>query len=148
VSWRHVDPSVQRGIPRAGLDPICCQVDALAVISTAVADPIRDQVIVLTLDERRCGIDVVIVDDTRDPDAVVDVIESVADALSWSESPARYLVAATIRTASGTLPSDVDRWFESRHLAQLRQLQLIDWFVVSADSLECPRDLVGEPSDW
>jgi hypothetical protein len=119
----------------------------LAVIGTAVQHPLQPQVIVLVLDDDLSGHAVVIVDGTDSPDAVIDVVELIAEGAAESDHPATFVVA-TIRPDYGDLPGDADRWLELCQLADDHGCELIEWFVLSDDVAWCPRDLLAEPPHW
>ncbi len=67
---------------------------ALAVITTAMHHPPQPQVIVLVLDTDLGGHAVVIVDGTDSPDAVIDVVELLAEGAAEAGHPATFVVAA------------------------------------------------------
>jgi hypothetical protein len=137
--------------PRAGIDPIDSAADALAVIRLAITRPLRSEVIVLVLDGDRRGRTIVIVDDTDDPDAVVEVVERLAESLAGAVG-AGALVVATVRPAGGPLDGDDARWLQATELAERVGVELLEWFVISDDlgppTAWCPRDLLAEPSRW
>ena len=61
----------RRRVPRAGVDPIRDELDALALLSLVVDTPPTHQVLAIILDGRRIGRSVVAVHDTFDDDAVL-----------------------------------------------------------------------------
>ena len=120
---------------------------ALAVISASMHRPPRAQVIVLVLDDDRRGHAVVIVDGTDSPDAVIDVLELVAEGAAESDHPATFVVAA-IRPGYDTLPGDADRWLELCEIVETHGCEILEWFILSGDVAWCPRDLLAEPPRW
>lgn len=141
--------------PRAGLDPIDDRDAALAVVALAAHRPVRDETIVIVLDDARRGVAVVVVSGTTEPDAVLDVVEFVAasaDATTGHDGRIAAIVVASIRPsgAAPTSPSertDTDRWCELSEMADASGLELVEWFVID-DRVTCPRDRLGEPPRW
>ncbi len=64
--------------PRAGIDPIECAEQALAVIALAIERPPVAETIVLLLDHERRGVCVTVVSGTTRPDDAVEVAECLA----------------------------------------------------------------------
>jgi hypothetical protein len=120
---------------------------ALAVITTAMHDPARPEVLVLVLDTDLGGQAVVIVDGTHSPDAVVEVLELLAEGAAEADNPASFVVAA-VRPGYGPLPGDADRWLELCEIVETHGCELLDWFIISDDVAWCPRDLLAEPPRW
>ena len=120
---------------------------ALAVITAAMHHPLRPQVIVLVLDADLRGHAVVIVDGAESPDAVIEVLEVVAEGAAEPAHPATLVVAA-VRPDLGALPGDADRWLELCEIAETHGCELLEWFVFSDDVAWCPRDLLAEPPRW
>lgn len=81
-------------LPRAGLDPITDAETALAVLEAVIHHPPRSEVIVLTLDDARCGQHVVVVADTESDDDVLEVAERVLDAAAASPVVDAIVVAS------------------------------------------------------
>src|SRR5262245_33349716 len=120
---------------------------ALAVITTAMHHPPQPQVIVLVLDPDLRGHAIVIVDGAESPDAVIEVVELVAEGAAESTHPATLVVAA-VRPHLDALPGDADRWLELCEIAETHGCELLEWFVFSDDVVWCPRDLLAEPPRW
>jgi hypothetical protein len=120
---------------------------ALAVISAAIDRPHQPQVIVLVLDGDLRGHTVVVVDGTDSPDAVVEVVELVAEGAAEAARPATLVVAA-VRPTYSALPGDADRWLELCEIAETHGCEIVEWFVFSDDVAWCPRDLLAEPPRW
>ncbi len=139
-----------RRLPRAGVDRFDRPEPALAMIATLIGRPPRNETIALLLDDRRRGRAVLVVSGTDDPDAVVEVAERISEA-----DEVGAVVLATVRsTGAGDRPdptgrSDVDRWLEASDLLESSGVDLLEWFVVTADGVvTCPRELFGEPPRW
>ena len=139
--------SARRHSPRGGVDPLECAEDALAVFLSA-ARPYDHEVLAILLDPDAIGDQVIVITGTTDPDSVIEVGRAVAAAASRSPRPFRWLVLASGRPDSGTLPGDVDRWLEVDSLVAASGIELVDWFVIGPAGPECPRELFGEPSRW
>jgi phosphoribosylpyrophosphate synthetase len=120
---------------------------ALAVIGTSIHQPQRAEVIVLLLDVDLRGRTVVIVDGTESPDAVIEVVELLAESAAEAERPVSFVVAA-VRPGYGPLPGDADRWLELSEIAETHGCELVEWFVLSDEVAWCPRDLLAEPPRW
>lgn len=137
--------------PRACIDPVDTAPAALAVIDLAMRHPPTNETIVLVLDEDHRGRTVVVVDGTDDPDAVLEVVERLADSIVAAGRDGA-IVLASVRPGSGALPDDGDRWLEASDLADAAGVELVEWFVIDglagAASAWCPRDLLGEPPRW
>jgi hypothetical protein len=137
--------------PRAGIDPIDSQAAALAVIKLAVHLPLTAETIALVLDADHRGRTVVVVDGTDEPDAVLEVIERLGDAIATSGGDGA-LVLASVRPDGRPCDDDGDRWLEASELAEELGVELVEWFVVADDAGRttawCPRDLLGEPPRW
>ncbi len=134
-------------IPRAGLDPIRCADQALAVINAVISDPPTDETVLVLLDTRRTGTCIVIVNGTSPPDRVVDAVEAIAEIAGDGDDDLEALVVASIRPGGGIDPGDGDRWLEMSDLTAAAGLELVEWFVLG-DDIDCPRDLLGEPPRW
>jgi hypothetical protein len=135
-----------RRVPRARIDTIAGADDALALIRGVTAIPARHETIVIVLDDAHRGLGVVSVSDTDDDDAVVTVVECVAQP-DLFDGDGGALVVATVRPGGFVTDDDIDRWFEICDLADEAGLELVEWFVVGR-SISCPRDLVGVPPRW
>lgn len=135
--------------PRGGLDPVDSAAAALAVVHLAIQRPLRAETVAALLEPDLRGRTLVVVDGTDDPDAVLTVVEQMAEALADSGGA---LFVASVRPGCGPLPGDEDRWLEASDLAEQLGVELLEWFVISDEtgqpSAWCPRDLLGEPPRW
>ena len=119
--------------PRAGIDPVDTAAAALAVIQLAMHRPRSDETIALVLDDDHRGRTVVVVDGTDDPDAVLDVVERVAESIAATGRdgvPRRGLDPAGRRPD----PGDDDRWLEASDIADDAGVELLEWFVIAGDA--------------
>lgn len=137
--------------PRAGVDVIDSPVAALAVVDLAMAVPLTAETVVIVLDDAHRGRSIVVVDGTSNPDAVIEVVERLAESVA-SSAVDGSLVVATVRPGGGLLPSDADRWLEAADVAEAFGVELVEWFVLGDGTGRLtawtPRDLVAEPARW
>ncbi len=143
--------SIHHRRPRAGVDPIVDASSALEVVALALHQPPRDETIVIALDDASCGTAILVVADTVEPDAVLDVVELVA-AGAGGDRRAGGIVVASMRVSRRSRlfdasRDDADRWLEMSALTDDAGLQLIEWFVLD-EQIRCPRDLLGVPPRW
>lgn len=131
------------GAPR----PIRSLEEAVEVFILARSRPMRYETIVLVLDEARRGGTIVVVDGTHDPDAVVEVVETVAAAAS-DQLDVGGLVVASFRPGGTPDDEDVDRWVEMSHLADDFAVPLIEWIVVTDDQVALPRADTFDRARW
>lgn len=135
-----------RRVPRARVDPIACADDALTLVRGVLAVPTRPETVVIVLDDAHRGLGIVSVSGTASPDAVVSVVECIAQPDLFAGDGAALVVASS-RPGQPVDEADIDRWFDMCDLAEQAELELIEWFVVGR-SVSCPRDLVGAPPRW
>jgi hypothetical protein len=131
--------------PRGGVDPLRTADDALAIIDLARRVPVVHETIVLPLDAERRGANIVVVSDTTSPDAVVGVVECLALVAAGAFLP--ELVVASVRPGRPVELVDADRWLEIDAIARAHGVGLVEWFVL-ADTVGCPRDLLGAAARW
>ena len=106
------------------------------------------------LDDEGYGTTVLVVDGTERPDAVIDVVERVAE--SAEVAGASAIVVATVRPATASIDergaasphTDVNRWLEASDVAADHGIELLEWFVVGPGGVVCPREVFGEPERW
>ncbi len=137
--------AARRRLPRAGIDTIGDAASALATVALAIGRPLRDETIVIVLDEARRGRAIVVVSGTVAADSVIDVVECVTQGDGCEHIGA--IVVASVRPDAGIDPSDIDRWLEMSEIAELAGVELLEWFVIGR-SISCPRDHLGEPPRW
>jgi hypothetical protein len=120
---------------------------ALRTILAGAYHPAQSQVIALLLDPDYIGHTVLVVDGATSPDAVVEVMELVAEAAAEAGRE-QVFVLASMRPGGGPLPGDVDRWTEISDLADTHGCELVEWFVIGDRVASCPRDFLVEPPRW
>ena len=109
---------------------------ALGAIFAAAHDPAQPEVIALLLTPDYRGHTILVVNDARSPDAVVEVMELVAETAA-NAGREHAIVLASVRTGHGPLPGDVDRWTELSDLAEGHGCELLEWFVIT-DGVAAP----------
>lgn len=136
-------------LPRPGLDPIDQEATALVLLDAAATWPRRHETIVVLLDDARRGIGLVVVRDTADPDAVIEVAERILDPVVHDGRVAAVVVAS-IRPPDREHHDDLadaERWHDLDEVAGGCGVELVEWFVVG-DGVSRPRELVNEPQRW
>jgi hypothetical protein len=142
-------PPVHHRLPRAGIDRIDRPETAIITLAMAIHRPLRAETIALLLDHERRGVAVAVVTDTRQPDAVLEVVECLTRS-SAHGGRVGAVVVATVRpgsTDAAVLARDVDRWLEMSDIAEQAGVELVEWFVIGSE-VTCPRDHLGEPPRW
>ena len=143
MSRHHIAPR----LPRAHLDPVDDAATALTLISRARHDPMQPEVVAFLLDDTGHGGTILVVTGAESPDAMIGVVETLCLAAAADTRLCR-LVVASIRPEGATRPGDIDRWLEASAIADLHDIDLVEWFVIGPAGPECPRDLLGEPERW
>ena len=133
-------------LPRAGVDPIESPYDALRIFTFAMTAPPCNEIIVVTLDAERRGRNLLVANETIEPDTFVGVIDSIA-AISAGDPHVHGLIVATVRPSGGVDYDDLDRWDEADELCEAAGIDLIEWFVLGS-TISCPRELCGTGARW
>lgn len=132
-------------VPRAGIDPIECEADALAVL--ALGAPYGHDTIVVLLDADRCGCSVMVVTDTHDTEALFRVIDIVVEACT-GRPEVDAVILATSRPDDDAQFDDAHRWLEASDQCRAGGLELVEWFILGRSGPQCPREMFGEPVRW
>jgi len=127
--------------------PVRCATDALRIMLLSAAQPLQHETIAFLLDRHGNGGVITIVSGTVDANSVLAVAECLATAAEGVPQAAA-LVLGSVRPAGRVLPGDIDRWLEASAVAAAHEVELIEWFVIGAAGVQCPRDLLGEPERW
>ena len=138
--------SVTHRRARARFDPVDSESAARSAIESVMHRPPRSETIVIPLDDRRCGLAVIVVTGTDSPDSIVDVV----DIIGWQARHNDRFAAAvvgSVRPGGSIEARDVDRWLEASEVLDEHGVELLEWFVVG-DEVRCPRDLLGERPRW
>ena len=133
-------------VPRARLDTIGDEPTAIRLLHATLAIPPRPETVVLVLDDAHCGLGVITVTDTTDPEQVITVAETLARPELF-DGEAAALIIATARPGGGYENGDVERWMELHTIVEDAGLEFLEWFVVGREIM-CPRDLLGAPPRW
>lgn len=141
--------TLHRRLPRAGVDLIGDGATAFAMLALSIHRPLRDETILLLLDETHCGRTIVVVTDTTQPDAVLEVVECITHSAPTDGLAA--IVVGSVRPdddgSDAVEEADVDRWLEMSEIADSSGIELLEWFVIGR-SVRCPRDRLGESPRW
>jgi hypothetical protein len=140
------DSPPMRAIPRAHRDPLRTSIDALLLIMLLLDTDAQDETMVFVLDDARRGIGIMRVTGTGDPDSLLGVVDSVAEA-SRSSHGAAGLIVVSARSSSAISVDDLRRWHEADESCADADLDLVEWFVVSTE-VSCPRELCGVAPRW
>ena len=105
------------------------------------------KIVAFLLDDTGHGGTILVVTGAESPDAMIGVVETLCLAAAADTRLCR-LVVASIRPEGATRPGDIDRWLEASAIADLHDIDLVEWFVIGPAGPECPRDLLGEPERW
>jgi hypothetical protein len=135
-----------RRLPQAHVDPISNPLDALLVILLTMDDEPQYETVVITLDAERCGHAILKITGTDDPDAVLGVVDMVAE-VAESDPDAHGMIVASVRPDGRGLPSDVARWEELDRYCTDSGVELVEWFILG-DSVSCPREFGGAVPRW
>jgi hypothetical protein len=131
--------------PRARVDPLDDDAARL-IIGATIASPRRPETVVVLLDHQRCGVAIVNVANTPDPDAIHDVA-SICVAAADRHPTIGGVVLATVRPDGGDELDDVERWLDlDVQLADVG-VELVEWYIYGR-SISRPRVLVGEATRW
>lgn len=144
-----MSPSCSRTprVPRAGVDPITDERSALALLDAA-ADRLRHQTVLVVLDHHRCGIGIVVVADTFERDAVVEIAARVLVPAAHGGRVGAAVIASVRPGVDAVVDlADAERWLELDEIAIECGVELVEWFVLGT-GVSRPRDLVGAPPRW
>ncbi len=131
--------------PSADRDPID-DVTARLLFDSVLAVPRRPETIVVLLDHDRRGRSIINVDQTDDPDAVLEVAE-LSIALADGSPAIGGALIATVRPAGRDDLDDVERWLDLDERFALAGIELVEWYVYGR-TVSRPRVLFGEPERW
>lgn len=145
-------PTARPRVPHAHRDPVITAHEALAIVELAASSRPRHETIAFLLDDcyRGTGL-ITVVSDTVDPDCVIRVAEVMAELGALSSGVGRetaYIIIASVRPDGDLGPDDAFRWCSTSDVVESHGLTLLEWFVLGAAGIDCPRDLTGEPERW
>lgn len=129
-------------VPRPLIDPITSLLDALSVISLSLRRPRHNDTVVLALDTHLRGLHLF-----RSHSMSSTALHHIIGQCSVV-SGIHGVVIASIRTSSPCRTTDQQFVFTAQHTLSAAGLELIDWVVIGAGGLYCPRTLSGIPDPW
>lgn len=129
-------------VPRPLIDPITSLLDALSVISLSLRRPRRIDTIVLALDAQRRGL-YLFRTHALNAETLHHVIGKCSDV-----SGIHGVVIASIRACSPLTTTDQQLLTTAQHTLSGAGIELIDWVVIGAGGLYCPRTLSDTPDPW
>lgn len=135
-------------------EPIRSPAEALRLIRMVLPRPLKSCTIGFALGDDGIGDTITVAKHHTRRDLFLEVTDHLA-LISTAEGFST-LVMASVRGGSGRgraflgdlLPGDVDRWLEASSICEGHGIRLLDWFVIGHGGIQCPRDLLGEPSRW
>ena len=134
--------------PLERTQPVDTELAALAVLTSIIDTTPTDQVIAILLDHDGIGHSILIVHETTQPDAILDVVDVLVASIPDEGSPVvSEVILASIRPGGVLESCDADRWFEASETFAAHGIELLEWFVMT-DTVTCPRDLLGIPPRW
>jgi hypothetical protein len=101
----------------------------------------------MLIDRNGCGISLITVSDTTEPDQVVDVADAMAMALV-GRPQVGGLVLATVRPGGHVLADDDALWFEAAAAIEAHGLVLYDWLIIGRGGTVSMTHELGVPSRW
>jgi hypothetical protein len=129
-------------VPRPLVDSITSLVEALSVISLSLLRPRRNDTVVLALDKQRRGLHLF----RTDPVSSHTFHHIVREC---SSVPSIHgVVVASYRTSSPMFWCDDSLLHIGSRTLSAAGIQLIDWVVIGAGGMYCPRTLYNVPDPW
>lgn len=129
-------------VPRPFIDPITSLLDALSVVSLSLRRPRRNDTVVLALDAQRRGLHLF-----RTVPMCAEALHRIVSQCSVV-SGIHGVVITSVRNRSPLEASDQQLIVTARHTLSAAGIELVDWVVLGAGGLYCPRTLCGMPDPW
>lgn len=129
-------------VPRPLIDPITSLVEALSVVSLALTRPRRNSTFVLVLDDKHRGIHLF----RTTPLNKCSIHRIIYECSHVPSVKGAFITSA--RITQPVSPYDSDIFINSAHTLASAGIQLIDWAVIGAGGLYCPRTLLNLPDPW
>lgn len=129
-------------VPRPLVDPITSLVEALSVISLAMQRPRTSSTVVLALDKHRCGLHLFRMNSIT-PTSFHHIVRECST-IPFVDG----VVVVSHRRTRPFSESDESLLFVGTRTLRAAGIHLIDWVVVGAGGMYCPRSLCGVPDPW
>lgn len=129
-------------VPRPLIDPITSLAEALSIVSLALQRPRRNSTIVLALDKQRRGIHLF-----RTAPLCPAVVHHIVHECSHVPT-VHGIVIVSCRTTSPFSVCDESLLHTCARTLSAADLHLVDWAIIGAGGLYCPRTLSGAPDPW
>jgi hypothetical protein len=129
-------------VPRPLVDPITSLLDALSVVSLSLRRPRRNDTVVLALDAQRRGLHLF-----RTVPMCAEALHHVVSQCSVV-SGIHGVVITSVRPTTPLCTTDQQLVVTTRHTLLAAGIELVDWVVLGAGGLYCPRTLCGMPDPW
>jgi len=137
----HLSSSIL-DVPRPLVDPITSLLDALSVVSLSLQRPRRNDTVVLALDAQRRGLHLF-----RTLPMCVQTLHHIVNQCSVV-SGIRGVVITSVRPTPPLVATDHQLVVTARHTLSAAGIELVDWVVLGAGGLYCPRTLCDMPNPW
>jgi len=129
-------------VPRPLIDPINSLVEALSIVSLALPRPRRNCSVVLALDRQRRGLHLF-----RTYPMSAQTLHRIVH--ECSHVPTVHSVVVVSHTTSTPMSlTDEDMWHCAQRVLAAAGIRLMDWAIVGAGGVYCPRTLCGTPDPW
>lgn len=129
-------------VPRPLIDPITSLVEALSVVALAVQRPRRNSVIILAVDTHRRGLHMF-----RSSPLSTLTAHHIVRECSYVPTVNGVIIVSHTTSAPRTT-SDESLLVQTQSTLSAAGIHLIDWVVVGAGGMYCPRTLCGQPDPW
>lgn len=129
-------------VPRPLVDPITSLVEALSVVSLALQRPRTSSTVVLVLDRHRRGLHL-FRSNPMTPTSFHHIVRECSTIPSVDG-----VVVVSHRDTRPFSELDESLLFTGAHTLWAAGIHLIDWVVVGAGGMYCPRSLCGAPDPW
>lgn len=129
-------------VPRPLVDPITSLVDALSVVSLSLRRPRRNDTVVLALDAQRRGLHLF-----RTLPMCAETLHHIVSECSVV-SGIHGVVITSVRPTSPLHATDQQLVVTAQHTLSAAGINLVDWVILGAGGLYCPRTLCGMPDPW
>jgi hypothetical protein len=147
---RHI-PAVPHAAPRAYVDPVDDAGTAIRLFRLAAHRPWRHETLGFLLDHDGRGGTIYVVAGDAGTDDLIGVVAYLCAEAQHDPRLCSLVVASVCPDVARQCcrgSYEADRWCAASDLADEHGIELIEWFVIRPDRVECPRELAGEPERW